>query len=69
MANPDTTRPDGWQEDWAEVCNARGNTIYWIEPDGTKHLPLLTCPKCGLRGAAFNCSTPGCPVNGGAFYG
>jgi hypothetical protein len=28
-----------------------------------------TCPKCGARGIAFICSTPGCPVNGGADYG
>ena len=31
-------------------------------------LPLTTCPKCGATAAAFICSTPGCPVNGGAAY-
>jgi hypothetical protein len=30
---------------------------------------MTICPKCGLQGLAFICSTPGCPVNGGADYG
>lgn len=28
--------------------------------------PIVTCKKCGATGAVFICSTPGCPVNGGA---
>jgi hypothetical protein len=32
-------RPDGWQEGWAEVCNAKGETLYWLALSGTMHKP------------------------------
>lgn len=35
---------------------------------GVVDVPVSTCPKCGAKGAAFICSTRGCPVNGGAAY-
>jgi hypothetical protein len=30
-------KPAGWQPDWQEVCSGRGETLYWIEPNGTRH--------------------------------
>jgi len=34
-----TTKPDGWKDDWQEVCNGRGETLYWVEPNGAVHYP------------------------------
>lgn len=31
-------------------------------------IELTKCAKCGAEAAIFICSTPGCPVNGGAAY-
>lgn len=52
---PETTRPlpKGWKRN----------------PDGKVVPPIITCPKCGMKGVAFICNTKGCPVNGGAFHG
>lgn len=36
---------------------------------GNADITLIRCSKCGAKAAAFVCSTPGCPVNGGAAYG
>jgi hypothetical protein len=38
-------RPEGWNDDWREVCNAKGVTLYWIEPDGTRHPPAAVGDK------------------------
>ncbi len=49
------------------------NSLAWEMPNGgilwSNNPPMETCPKCGVQAAAFICSTPGCPVNGGAAYG
>jgi hypothetical protein len=46
----------------SERGEGRGASTGLLQP------PDITCPKCGARGAAFICSTPGCPVNGGAAH-
>jgi len=50
------------------AIEASGFKIVTADPESSV-FKIETCPKCGAQGAAFICSTPGCPVNGGAAYG
>lgn len=60
VKSDDDTCDHEYKEDaWGKVCIKCGEGV----------LNLTTCSKCGAKAVAFNCSTPGCPVNGGAFYG
>lgn len=53
---------------WQEVRAADDRIIGYTKGDEFRPV-LMTCPKCGARGAAFICNRQGCPVNGGAAYG
>jgi hypothetical protein len=57
-----------------EAIAGREKLIMWLTEAAIEAMRddvpiILSCPKCGLKGAAFICSTPGCPVNGGAAWG
>lgn len=63
--NADSASPG---EGWEPRYGGDGRLIGWLK-DGQMIPALRTCPKCGARAVAFNCSERGCPVNGGAAYG
>jgi hypothetical protein len=56
--------PEGWLPSWKRVSDR-----IWKDEAGEVHLSLVRCPNCGTEAAVFICSTPGCPVNGGAAHG
>lgn len=78
QANEDAPDNDaGWSEDHSTLENEdvshagdpQPEPTLDPDPDGQPGFKLQTCPKCGMRAAAFICNRRGCPVNGGAAYG
>jgi hypothetical protein len=59
---PAADAPIGRVESWEDGRGPNSNVPNVPMP------PEVTCAKCGVKAAAFICSTPGCPVNGGAAH-